>query len=728
MGLRDLEIKKEYRTNTSNLAKDFYIPGLKNSVLYKRAVGFFSSTSLLQMLEGIRYIIDNGGHIQLIVSPRLSEEDVDAIIKGYRSKGEVIEKSILESIGSLTSETDKKRLALLSELIQRDVLDIKIAFLSKDKKIGMYHEKLGIMIDRNNDFITFSGSMNESLTAFSFNVESIDVFKSWGGDDEKERAESKLEIFDSLWNNQHVGLDIIDFPHVAKERISKIKEEYYEIDLINDTGDFDSCINELSADYEVNSHKKNEPFIPNWLIPRQYQLDAVQNWETNGFKGIFDMATGTGKTITGIIGLSYLFKKQKRLAVIIVAPYTHLIEQWTDELKSFNINPIIGYSDGKYRNYKKLLSNALLDYNIGLTSFLCFITTNASFRTNNLQEIINDFPSDSLIIVDEAHNFGSQRLLVSLPDKIENRLALSATINRHNDPEGTKALYDFFGAKCIEYGLGKAIEEKMLTKYKYCPILTYLEPDELSDYYRLTNEIAKHIKNIDGKIKLSEFAKILLLERSRIIAGARNKIDELLNIIEQYREDTNFLIYCGATNMVNEDLDENEIRQIDLISKILYEKMQIKTSQFTSKEDRVTRIKIIESFLDKTIQGIVAIKCLDEGLNIPSIKTAFILASSTNPKEYIQRRGRVLRLFEGKEYSVIYDFVVLPREINQIYLMLDEEKLSDLGLVRRELKRVFEFSNLSMNQMDGLKLIEEIQKVYPQIKWEEISEQIEEVE
>ena len=125
--------------------------------------------------------------------------------------------------------------------------------------------------------------------------------------------------------------------------------------------------------------------------------------------------------------------------------------------------------------------------------------------------------------------------------------------------------------------------------------------------------------------------------------------------------------------------------------------------------------KIIkENFEKGYLQGIVAIKCLDEGVNIPNIKTVFILASTTNPKEYIQRRGRVLRKTKDidKEFAEIYDFITLPRELDSVQYLTKEQLKLELSLVKKEILRMEEFSRLAINSIVTQEIIWNIKKIY----------------
>ena len=348
-------------------------------------------------------------------------------------------------------------------------------------------------------------------------------------------------------------------------------------------------------------------------------------------------------------------------------------------------------------------------------SFFCFVCTNATFTNSYVQEQISKIHSPVLLVVDEAHNFGAASYARLLDDRFTYRLALSATLERHRDEEGTALLYAFFGKKCIEYSLDRAIEEDKLTPYKYYPVVVHLNDDELTAYEQLSYEMSKCvIKGKNGKYKLNKHGEILALKRARIVAGASEKLDALREEIRPYIHDNNILVYCGATNVLDENADyTGDIRQIEAVTRILGNECGMDVAQFTSRENMETRAAIKEQFQrGDRLQAIVAIKCLDEGVNIPGIRTAFILASTTNPKEYIQRRGRVLRKAQNKPYAVIYDFVTLPRPLDSVSSLTTEQAQRDLTLVKNELARIKEFGRLSQNSMDANNLIWDIQEAY----------------
>jgi len=716
MSFEKLIIKNEYRTSNDNIVRDFYVPVLAEAISYKRAVGFFSSSALVKIAAGLESITKKEGKIELIVSPRLSEEDIDEINIGYERRKEIIAQRIIDSFSDPSNPYERKKMGFLSLLIEQGYLDIKVAFMKKNSQIGMFHEKLGILEDEEGNIIAFSGSLNESLTAYTLNFESIDVYCDWKSEESCERAHSKLLSFSKMWSNNESEIEIIDFPKVIIEKLEKIKKDYDTESLCKLKISEDSeYISEDGADYlggDTGLVQLTEPKIPKSIKLHKYQEEAIESWKLHNYSGIFDMATGTGKTYTGISALVNLFEEKRKLFVVIICPYVHLVDQWKEDLIKFHINPITGYSSGS-KNYLSRLVTDIEDYNLDIINFTCFITTNASFRSEKVQKAINKVEGSALIIVDEAHNFGAPKLVTTLPNHFEYRLALSATLERHNDAEGTELLYEYFGEKCIEYDMERAILEDKLSPYKYYPLITYFDQDELEKYIALSVEAAKHIKeDKKGKFGLDEIGKMILLKRARIVAAAKMKAPVLISKMRSYSKETGILIYCGATNMIDDDINDDEIRQIDLISKKLYSELGFRSSQFTSNEDRETREKIKQEFIEGKIQGIVAIKCLDEGVNIPSIKTAFILASSTNPKEYIQRRGRVLRKSGNKSFAEIYDFVVLPRRLEEALFKVKDEIRFDSSLVKRELKRIKEFGRLSMNPSTTGIAINEIENAY----------------
>lgn len=707
MSFKGVELSRSYKTNKINIVREFFIPVMKESVLYKRAVGFFSSSALIDMAKGISGLIRNGGSIRFIVSPYLSEEDIEAIKRGYDARAVVVE-SLIRAFEEPKDNSESERLNWLANLIASGKMEIKVAFTMPQKRLGMYHEKIGIIYDDEGNKIAFTGSLNETFNAFHNNYESIVVFSSLV-DTDQQRVKDIEGDFDSLWAGLEPNVEIMEFPSALNQKLLSYRKPNQDYSL-----DEEECMDPV----EVEPPKPGIPVLPAGFKFHPYQDEAIDAWQGKGYRGIFDMATGTGKTYTGLGAVLRLYQNIKKLAVVIVCPFQHLVDQWVEDIELFNMKPVIGYSASRQTNWKERLANEIMDFRLGIIDFMCFVTTNATFSSDYVQKQIKKLKSNALIVVDEAHNFGASRLRNTLTPVFDYRLALSATLERHNDPEGTAALFSYFGEKCIEYGLERAIKEDKLTPYYYYPKVVHLTAAELDKYRELSRKIAKMCYHLpSGELSISEAGKKLLIERARIVAGAENKVELLRELMYDYRNDSHILVYCGATRRFDDSFDSSESdeegeRQIVSVSKMLGKELGMKVTHFTSAESAVERERIKKQFAEANpYQAIVAIKCLDEGVNIPSIKTAFILASSTNPKEYIQRRGRVLRKFPGKEYAVIYDFVTVPRPLD--YVAGDGEAAKmETSLIKNEIRRMKEFGEISKNPSEADRLIKELTEAY----------------
>ena len=372
MSFKDIPLLRYYKTYKNNVVKEFYTPVLKQAVLYQRAVGFFTSGALIDLTKGLRGLTRNHGKIQFIVSPRLSEEDIAAINKGYEQK-EIIGRALMRDFKEPENYYEEERLNFLAYLIEEGFLDIKVAFTPPQKATGMYHEKVGIVTDENGNKIVFTGSLNETINAFHVNSESIVVFKSW--EESKAYVDDIQRDFEQLWDKQDDDLEILDFPKVLKEKFEVMRKP--------DLDDFfksESYVEEDDNPAEEESvPDRGIPHTPSGFDFREYQKDAIEEWAQHSYRGIFDMATGTGKTYTGLGAVVHLYEEKKRLAIIIVCPYQHLVEQWVEDIELFNMNPTIGYSASKQHDWKKRLENDVLDFSLGVIDTFCFVTTNATY-------------------------------------------------------------------------------------------------------------------------------------------------------------------------------------------------------------------------------------------------------------------------------------------------------------------------------------------------------------
>lgn len=699
MSFRDLDIKIRYRSNEHDFPRDFFIPVLQETAIYKRSVGYFSTSALIDLSTGLFAMAERGGKVQLICSPKLSPEDIQAIDLGYRTREEVIIDALEISLTSPLNFFEEERLNLIANMIASGMLEMRLAFMTTDTGINIYHEKIAVYIDSDGNRISFTGSMNESSNGFEENFESIYTFCSWKDSSQVAAVNEAERDFDNNWIDNTKKLKIVPFPDVIIEKLLTFHKS--SVDYTTD-----------EREYNYKSYlKKNSKFhLPNHVKLRDYQNAANSEWFKQHCKGIYSMCTGAGKTFTSLAAMVQLAEQlNDRLAVFIVCPYIHLVSQWEEDVIEWAPIPIIAHSKSTTPHWENRLKQACRRFRKEGFPFVC-ITTNDTFSGPKVQPYVSKLTEEDniLFIVDEAHNFGSETLSSIMPNQFKYRIALSATIERHMDKAGTERLFRFFGDEVINYGLEDAIRDKALVPYDYFPIPVYLKDDELRTYQQLTRDLKKYLIQKNGKIRVSESGKFIVYRRTRLLAGAKAKVGLLMEMMKDYRDKKNILVYCGATMSEDEDSGE-EARQIDLVTQKLKSEYGMSVQRFTAEENLKERQSIKEYFQDGLYQVITAIKCLDEGVNIPGIQTAFIMSSSRNPKEFIQRRGRLLRRSEGKKKAVIYDFVTLPRDLDDVFPVNFEE---DKSIILGELARINEFGKLATNREEAESLMSRIMSSY----------------
>jgi DNA phosphorothioation system restriction enzyme len=444
------------------------------------------------------------------------------------------------------------------------------------------------------------------------------------------------------------------------------------------------------------------PKIPSFIQIREYQQEAIRNWFRNDCQGLLEMATGTGKTITALSATAKLWEVTNRLGVVIVCPYTHLVDQWVEDIKLFNMSPIVAYHSRSL--WEDELYSEVSAFQSSITNHFCVIMTISTFTTKTMQNILRKLTSDVLFIADEAHHLGANKNRECLVSSFPYRLALSATPNRWYDEEGTDELIEYFGNSIVfQYGLDKAIG-KFLTEYYYYPHIVYLDEDESEYYYEITKKIAKKFFQKDS-LEENESLQSLLIERSRVLSSARNKLVILKELMKERTDSKYNIIYCGDSKTDGE-------KQIDSVVKILGNELNMDVHTFTSREGKEERQVLLKQFENGELQALVAIKCLDEGVDVPATQTAYILSSSTNPREFIQRRGRVLRKHKNKQYSYIHDFIVVPRKLDQIEFVDSSVFNIERKMIKRELARFTEFADLAINGPLAHEKLNQLKKVY----------------
>ncbi|HEY9770848.1 MAG TPA: DNA phosphorothioation system restriction enzyme [Coleofasciculaceae cyanobacterium] len=440
------------------------------------------------------------------------------------------------------------------------------------------------------------------------------------------------------------------------------------------------------------------PVFPDNLSLRKYQHQVVANWLENKGRGTLKMATGSGKTIIALAIAVELYQQIGLQILLIVCPYRHLVTQWSRECQKFNLLPIIAMT--RADNWQGKLSNQLYNLQNSAQSFLTIITTNSTLISQGFQSQLKYFPAKTLIVGDEAHNLGSSRLESSLPRNIGLRLALSATPERQYDELGTEALLNYFGSIIQpEFTLADAIKQGALVNYLYYPVFVELTASESWEYAQLTKRIGWTL-NKNPSFLGNDTLTSLLTKRSRLIATAANKLTCLKELMTSRLNTSHTLFYCGDGNL------DAETRQIDAVTHLLGKELGYRVNTYTTDTSLEERERLRRQFELGELQGLVAIRCLDEGIDIPAIKTAIILASSSNPRQFIQRRGRILRPHPGKSQATLFDTIVIPPSLERDTWEVER------NLLRKELLRFLTFAELADNADEATKQLLQLQERY----------------
>lgn len=640
--------------------------------------------------------------MQLIASPHLSLEDANAIAQGLQQRDEVVTHRIIQELDREFERLIRDRLACLAWLLSHQLLEIKLAISKEIHRPGIYHEKLGIFQDPEDNLVAFVGSANESVTALQDNFECIDVYCSWHLG-VRERALRKAKDFEALWNNQTEGVEIINFPEAAKRSLLRLRPDQVPIkEPRMNSVKYRPSVSETSGKYDAEMSTQSQPEtlkVPAAITLRCHQRQAIQEWVANGGQGIFEMATGSGKTITALAAATVLYQHiGSPLLIVIVCPYLHLVSQWITEAHKFGLLPLP--CAVSYTKWQEELGVRLYNLSTRNRSIASIITSNATFTSELFQQFIKKINSRFLLIVDEVHNVGAEQLRDCLPKNATYKIGLSATPERWFDPEGTAALSDYFGSTLVHYTLQQALQDGVLCPYRYYPQKIQLTDEEFEVYYELTVKIARLLGQKQQTLENNTTGlEALLIQRSRLIATAQGKLKTLQSLLAPLSESKFNLVYCGDGSVESAD-EPGLMRQIDAVTRLLGYELGMSVAKYTAETPLTRRNELREQFAQGEIQCLIAIRCLDEGVDIPETQRAFILASSSNPRQFIQRRGRLLRRCAGKQMAEIFDFVVEPptelADSSSPYFGLTR------SLVGKELQRVMEFARLAVNGAEAL--------------------------
>lgn len=701
MGFKALELNNVYSSESHDILHEFYIPVLTEAIKYNRMSSYFSSKSLAVAAKGILNLIKNDGNMKLITSPMFTKEDIKVLKDVNDNPQKYISDNILEDLNNLDNDFTIEHLKALGWMIANKKLVIKIAIPIKQDgtimdseefvNLGLFHPKVGILEDEEGNILSFSGSINETGAGWMKNIEEFKVFKGWNVDHDDFMNED-INRFNRVWNGLTNKLKVINLPKAVKNHLIEIAPENIESVNLNRF-----YISDKSVIFEDNV-KKIELY--------NHQKNAVNKWLDNKKKGIFEMATGTGKTYAALGCLNKVLEETSKLITIVSAPYQHLVKQWKKEINKFQIDyNKIFIADSSNLFWKDNLTDSLIDLDLGRINHILVITTHSTFCTDDFKRIIRNNKGDTniLVIGDEVHGLGATKSKEGLLDIYELRLGLSATPKRWFDTVGTKKLYDYFGGVVFEFSLDDAINtinpstgKTYLTPYRYLPIFVNLEDFEVEEYIEKTASIAIRYSKCQDKEEKDEILENLIFKRADIIKNAAQKFDILKKILDEKNNNIKHtIVYCTP-------------QQIDKVMDIINER-DIIAHRFTMEEGTNPKEKykglsereyILENFHQKIYDLLVAMKCLDEGIDIPPAKTAIFMSSSGNPREYIQRLGRVLRRFPGKKEATICDIIVTPSSNAPPELHNVEEKI-----FKKELKRYIEIAEIAINNVESMEKI-----------------------
>lgn len=677
MALRDVELPRTLDTSDHNLVEDFFSPMLRHALFYDRGVGYFSSGWLRTNAQGMAAFAENGGRARWITSPILSEVDWEYLQKGEKAKADQVLREALEkNVVDLANALERDTLSALAWMVADHVITFRLALPRSKLQQGNFHVKFGLFSDEDDNLVAFNGSYNDSVQGLR-NYESLNIFRSWDGSADYVRNARKT--FDRLWNNEDPNVVVHTLPEAIRAKIVALRSadrpygEPKNITYGETLGT--NYVRENGTDQGISLWK--------------HQEEALRAWVGNDCVGLLNMATGSGKTITAL----FCAQSRPHLQLLAIAvPTKNLVEQWDNEVQKVTSlpKPILVYdSSAKWQD--RLFLKLRAKHRRGWPEPLVVIGTMSSLSGNRFQGVLSDggIPDHSMLIADEVHNIGAATRRRIMDPRYSMRLGLSATPERAHDEAGSAAIMDYFREEVYQYSMEQALKDGRLCPYDYHIYAAPLTDDEYEEYLKITRQIISLRGNGDSENTTlftnnqldgdNKDVEQLLFKRARILKKAEFKRTILKAILDSHKFDR-ALIYCADT----EQLDDIRalLQELDVV--------HLKYIGETPSEHRRTALDALES---GQVPVIVAIDCLDEGVDVPVVDTAIILASSTNTRQFIQRRGRVLRKAPGKAKAKLIDVVTLPPA---------STGKSGKWLLKRELERAKLMAELAENRYDAL--------------------------
>ena len=671
MGLKEQVYLTSYNKAEHDIAEMFYLPCMRHASYYDRISGYFGSTIYIIAWDALREFIDNDGKMRLICSPYVSDEDAAALANGYSAKNDkLLAEALVKEVQALFDDPFLTAPAkLLAYMVSKGIIDVKIAVPTGNESPNakrLFHDKVGIFTDLDGNKVGFRGSMNETYKGLSSdgNMESIDVFPNWLDNRDAERVNDASTFFERLWSGFVPGITVYPFPRASKEILRTKAEGVKWHELLDEIH-----VEESKAKrWKPSNHAGSR-------TPRPHQVNALEAWVKNGRRGIFEHATGSGKTFTAMCAIHDAFKRNE--VVLILVPSRDLLKQWDRELRETLREDIIYYllCGDKNNEWKKPDSLAAWTSDGSSTHRIILATMDTACSDDFSKNISQG--EHLFVVADEVHRLGSPRRRNFLNIEAGARLGLSATPRRYGDPEGTAALFDYFGGIVPPpYTLDDAIKSGVLTRYFYNPLTITLTQKEQEEWNAITEQIGHLVahltsgENADINIASNTRLKQLLIKRAHIVKTASSKVPLAINLLlKEYVRGQNWIIYCDNITQLKKVLNSAINAGLDAFE--YYADME---------GDRDETLR----YFSKNGGILVSIKCLDEGVDIPSVTHALILASSQNPREFIQRRGRILRNSPGKLFAHLYDAITVP-------VIETKETPKSMSIIIGELSRAIQF-------------------------------------
>lgn len=698
--LKSQKFELRYSTKRLHQPVEFFTSALSNSSSLDLGLGYFSSACFNVLACGFAHFIKNGGNMRMYINPNLTEDDYNLLKNNDEDEFKQRLIDSYDKLFNILSRRDELFFRCLSYLIQQKRIDIRIAVLNEG---GIAHEKFGIFTDSFGDEVAFNGSMNLTASGLTRNIESIDCTCSWHNEENKERIDSYHHDFEGIWNGTNKDVTLFSSEDFCNTIVQRYPSEKLDDLIVEET--------ETIRDLEVRKDliSPDDPHFPSKFPGAfPYQVEAYNSWCMNGKTGIFAMATGTGKTITSLNCALEEFYADGFYRLLILVPSLALVEQWEQEASNFNYRNIIMVSSENSLWRSELLS-IIRKIERGKSVNFVIISTYNSFVIKDFQALLPNLSAGTILIADEAHNIGSSSVREAFRRlTIERRIALSATPQRVYDEVGTKEIETFFNDTfpyVYSFSMKKAIEMERLMNYYYHPRVAFLDEDEMSKYAFYTRQLLQMYSEESGSFSDPERAQQLLMSRKNILHKARNKMNLYREIIEEIGEDKlrYCFVYSAAGKRYDQRPDENDQYDTEIIKEMLAVTKEvypsIRCNSYTSNDSKEARRQKLDAFAQGHIDILFAKNCLDEGVDVPRAEYGIFTSSTGNPRQFIQRRGRLIRRHPDKKFAYIYDMVVSPNFHSPQY---DRKWWSmEKHLVEGEMRRVANFACLASNYYTG---------------------------